>query len=274
MTFGSTFGRVLSPTFQPKSQAAVAGGITSLTDITGCKLWLDFSDIDTLFTDAGTTKVSSDDDKIYQVNDKSGNAYHHVQTTEGNRPLYKTNIKNSRSVARFDGDDTLGCGTNAIFKNAGSGFYLAVFTATASTKVDYRGICVVGTSAGNTLATLLVGHIEAGKAAVGGRRLSTDTGAFINGGSITNGTYYALGGKYDWANSNLYSYLNGNTTATKTDFQTDGNTVNTNNLFSRLGSNVVYFAGDICEVAAYSPCPSDDDIAKIFNYINNKWDLY
>ena len=28
MTFGSTFGRVFSPTFQPKSQAAAAGDIT------------------------------------------------------------------------------------------------------------------------------------------------------------------------------------------------------------------------------------------------------
>ena len=75
------------------------------TDIAGIKLWIDFSDADTLFTDAGSTKVSSDGDAIYRANDKSGNDYHYSQTTSGNRPLYKTAIQNSLSIGRFDGAD-------------------------------------------------------------------------------------------------------------------------------------------------------------------------
>lgn len=33
--------------------------------------WWDFTDTDTMFTDAGTTKVSSNDDKIYRINNKA-----------------------------------------------------------------------------------------------------------------------------------------------------------------------------------------------------------
>lgn len=105
MTFGSTFGRTFSPTFQPKSQAAASAAAWSPTDISGCVIWLDFGDADYLFTDAGTTKVSSDGNAIYQVNDKSGNNNHAVQSSATLRPLYKTNIQNSKSAALFDGSN-------------------------------------------------------------------------------------------------------------------------------------------------------------------------
>ena len=95
------FGRILRPPFGPR--LAVAGDITDPTDIAGIKLWIDFSDVATLFTDAGSTPVANDDDKIYQANDKSGNAHHFTQTIEADRPLYKTGIQNTLSASRFDG---------------------------------------------------------------------------------------------------------------------------------------------------------------------------
>lgn len=76
----------------------------SPTDITGLKLWIDFSDADTLFTDAGSTPVSSDGDAIYQANDKSGNGFHAVMATEADRPAYKTNVQNGKSVSRYNQD--------------------------------------------------------------------------------------------------------------------------------------------------------------------------
>lgn len=67
--------------------------------------WWDFSDASTLFTDAGVTNVVSDGDTIYQVNDKSGNAHHLVQTNASYRPPYKVGVQNGLSVARPDGVD-------------------------------------------------------------------------------------------------------------------------------------------------------------------------
>lgn len=69
--------------------------------------WYDFSDASLLFTDAGTTNVSSDGDAIFQANDKSVNGNNLVQSTLAKRPLYKLNIKNNLSAGVFDGVDDL-----------------------------------------------------------------------------------------------------------------------------------------------------------------------
>lgn len=87
--------RQISATFSP-------------ADIGDCLLWYDFSDASTLFTDAGTTPVSSDGDLIYQANDKSGNGYNLAQITKANRPEYKINIQNGLSVVMSDGSANTG----------------------------------------------------------------------------------------------------------------------------------------------------------------------
>lgn len=72
------------------------------TDIAGMKLWLDFSDLTTLYqTNDTSTPVTADGQKIGYVADKSGNGTNVTQATDGNRPTYKASILNSLSVARF-----------------------------------------------------------------------------------------------------------------------------------------------------------------------------
>jgi hypothetical protein len=69
-------------------------------------LWLDLSDLTTLYqTNDTSTPVTADGQTVGYVADKSGNARHATQATAGSRPLYKTNIQNGKSVARFDGTD-------------------------------------------------------------------------------------------------------------------------------------------------------------------------
>ena len=93
-----TSGSVSSLPFSPEQISTLVG-------------WWDFTDTDTMFTDAGTTKVSSNDDKIYRINNK---AYSLIgtptnalgiflqQTAEANRPLYKTA---GTGGALFDGSN-------------------------------------------------------------------------------------------------------------------------------------------------------------------------
>lgn len=71
-------------------------------------LWWDCSDATQMFTDAGTTPVSSDGQGIYRLGDKSGNSRYVEQETEANRPLYKVNIQNELSAA-------LGVRASALF---------------------------------------------------------------------------------------------------------------------------------------------------------------
>ena len=73
--------RILTPVLGRSWQRAAAGGFVP-TDIAGCKLWIDFSDATTLFTDAGSTPVANDGDLMHdipldemiRINDPSGNA--------------------------------------------------------------------------------------------------------------------------------------------------------------------------------------------------------
>lgn len=72
------------------------------TSISGLAHWLDFSDADTLFTDAGSTKVSADGNAIYQANDKSGNNSHSTQTTS-DWNLYAGRVKSGDSAQSVNG---------------------------------------------------------------------------------------------------------------------------------------------------------------------------
>ena len=63
----------------------------------------DFTDATRLYTDSGTTLVSSNADVVGQINDKSGNGYHLRQTDGTAKGTYRTNQLNGYPVVRFDG---------------------------------------------------------------------------------------------------------------------------------------------------------------------------
>lgn len=77
-----------------------AGGAWSPLDLASLTLWLDASDVTTLFTDAGSTQVSSDGDRVYQWNDKSTSGFDVSQATEADRPTYQAAELNGLSVLR------------------------------------------------------------------------------------------------------------------------------------------------------------------------------
>jgi hypothetical protein len=102
------------------TRVAAAGPSWTPDELADLERWWDFSDAATLFTDAGTTPVSSDGALIYQANDQSGNGDHAVQATAGNRPEYKTAIQNGRAAALFTASDPNWLGISLIFAGAGT----------------------------------------------------------------------------------------------------------------------------------------------------------
>lgn len=78
------------------------------SDVAGKVLHLDFSDVTTLFQDATMlVAITTDGQEILGVNDLSSSNYDLTGLATAG-PLYKTNIQNGKSVARFDGsNDTL-----------------------------------------------------------------------------------------------------------------------------------------------------------------------
>ena len=70
--------------------------------IVGLEIWLKGNT--SVFSDAGTT-LAVNSDPAYQWNDQSENGNHLVQSTLGNRPIFKTSILNGKPVIRFDATD-------------------------------------------------------------------------------------------------------------------------------------------------------------------------
>jgi|MDSZ01.1.fsa_nt_gb hypothetical protein len=86
-----------------------------INDTTGhtCLAWYDFTDATTMYTDAGSTNVSSDDDAIHRITNKSsasgGDRYTtYLQQPNGSayKPKYKVGGQGGKSYANFDGNYT------------------------------------------------------------------------------------------------------------------------------------------------------------------------
>lgn len=80
--------------------------LNSPLEIPGCQIWLDASDVTTLFQlSGGTVAVTASGDPVGYWGDKSGNNRHFTNNGGNNtsRPLFKTNSLNGKSTITFDG---------------------------------------------------------------------------------------------------------------------------------------------------------------------------
>ena len=246
LTIGNPGLRVISP----RGGAVPAW---SPTDITGLKLWIDFSDATTLFTDAGTTPVSADGNAIYQANDKSGNGYHATQTNATYKPTYKTNIKNGLSVARSDGNDMLSL---SPVSTSGSYTFFFVYTVPDNGTDDW----LFDTQSGRLVLAHDYGDGVAWNATVWRKIAALQTGwqiltfSFVSGG---NGTIYRDGASLGSAG---YSAKN------------IGGSSRLFGAYDSLGSNGII--GDFAEVIIYESALTETDRGTVHTYLNNKWDIY
>ena len=267
MTFGSVFGRTFSPTFQPSSQAA-SGAAPAWTpnSISGCVLWYDFSDADTMFTDAGTTKVSSDGDAIYQINDKSTSGINATQATANNRPAYKTGAQNSLSAGyaaiknKYYMDHPYPLGTATDF---------TVFLHAELTELfNYTGILGWRFAAGYTMNTTANGALQVG----------TDVANRINvaAGLSANTNYLFVLKKSGSSSGNFSAKVNNGTPYVNTGKTATSPNSGTMQLFATgHGSTPVdVMAGYIYEYIVYNSALSDTDRGTVETYLNNKWAIY
>jgi hypothetical protein len=245
-------------------KAVSVATITDPTDIAGCKLWLDFSDATTLFTDAGSTQVSSDDDLIYQANDKSGEGHNAVQATEADRPVYKTGIQNSQSIARFDGYTIMGVPAfgESITK-------LTIFAVIKELRANVFVYCF--RSASNPICTLEITadhYIQART-----RDTSSNSVTAVGSASVYN-AFHVLSGVYNGtANS---AYVDGSLADSDTNASYD-----TNSDYNRTSYIGHYqytggptFEGDMAEIVIYNSPLTDTDRQSVESYLNNKWSIY
>lgn len=193
--------------------SAPAGAIdpTSL----GLHLWLDVSDITTLYKDvAGTSPVTADGDLVARINNKGSAGGNFMQATSGARPVYKAGA--GKPYLQFDGVDDVLEGTmvwSAVYGSTAFEAVLAAYhtaiTSDAATTVPYSNQSIIGDASGYN--SLGLGKSSAG-VGLGGR----DGGAGFPYVSLfsayTAGTPYVHAGRLDAGT--LYSRLNSGTDQT------------------------------------------------------------
>jgi hypothetical protein len=97
------------------------GGSFSVLDVPGLIGWWDASD---------AASITSSGGAVSQWNDKSGNGFHVVQATAGNKPTTGTRTINSLNVLDFDGGDVLA--KSSSFYGSANGIYVVLEPDTVS----------------------------------------------------------------------------------------------------------------------------------------------
>jgi hypothetical protein len=227
----------------------VAAGGFDPTQIAGLRLWLDFSDIATLFQDAArTVPVAADGDVIGGVTDKSGQARHAVQSNGGLVPTYATS-NFSAGAARNVGGKFLVHPTFSL-----SSFTLFFVMKFAALSNYSRWINSSGNS--DYIRHGIAGSVEIQTGLAGAQEIPK---------AISSNSSYIMSVAY---NFNLYLYLNsGNNLAGAA---TETGDMTFLNFFGDFQNQPL----DIAEYLVYSDLLSDENRVLVRDYLNAKWAIY
>lgn len=214
------------------------------TDISDLRLWLDANDISTITKDGS--------DNVSQWNDKSGNAYHLIQSTASQQPNYTTGVVNGKPTIRFTAStsDTMTEATN--FGTACTVIYVSKQTGGSNLRM------LAGLS-----NNWLLGYW-------GGNKRSAYFEGWVYNSTVPSDTNWhifstTIGGA--GINSNVYengSLFVGNTTGV--------DCPNGLSLNGYLGTSE-FSDADIAEVIAYDRMLSRDELWKVESYLANKYAL-
>ena len=240
-------------------RTAISPVAAAALPVSGAALWLDGADSSTLFTDAGTTVVTSNGQLVYQWNDKSGNSRHATQATSGNRPtwLSPANGQNGLGAIRF----------SALYHNLINSTLpisqpFTVFCRVRNNSTNsYPAIFDASSSGSGNRAVLFARRIDATN------KPSAYAGTVVGFGSAMSVSYtnYNLGTVFNGSNS--VASFNG--TETTINPGTFGGT--TGYMLSNSADSNVVFYGDICELIVYPSALSSSDRSAIVSYLNQKW---
>lgn len=232
------------------------------TDIAGLQLWLDFSDISTLFIDsAKTTSVTSDGDVIGAAEDKSGNGNDILQATTANKPLYKTTIQNGLSIGRFDGVNdfvaTIAFGSTLTQPNT------IIHVGNKKNAQGDNAYFYDGIDGANRNASLTnVGRTPDGLRIFAGASFLPDTTHPLNVMILQTALFSGLTSEI-WLNGVTQGVGNASIQGI------NGLTVGAVN-----GGGGSHLDGDMAEILVYNANLSSADRQAVEIYLNNKWAIY
>jgi hypothetical protein len=249
-------------------------GEWSPIDLLSLVSWYDASDPATLFTDAGTTQVSSDGDAVYRWNDKRGNGQYHQQTTLGNRPDYKTNIQNGLSTVEFiqtNSDYLVGDGTlGAAF--SGEDKPISIVTVVSADNINrFTDLINIGNSGSATQIMEFAIDSRSGQQKVYfQKRDDSSTLVAASSADTIDGSFaiYAV----IHSGTSVSIYKNGGAPLVNAAAVNNG-TITTNTSWIGSRSTAEYYDGDIGEIVICNSALSTSDTNTLCSFLADKWDL-
>lgn len=258
--------------------------LSSPSAVEGNVLWLDGSDPDGDFITGGT--FMNDDTWVDKSSQKNASA---IQANTGIRPTLLTNAYHGLSLVHFDGNDYMDVASTAfgMLKNTTGATVFAVARPTGIPSMGGHRVFMastgtnsastrVGFSFYDTFGTSLSGTGDAG---LNGRRLDIDEYQRINGGEASFNTLTQWTGTFNYSNSSLHLYADGELLSSASNFQTDGNTENTDSLNIRLGADASlsrlrgFFTGDLAELIIYDRVLTATERKRIERWLDAKWSV-
>lgn len=236
--------------------------------IANLALWVDADDASTITDASGYAS---------QVMDKGPTGYAFT-AIDGERPAIVSGAHNGRQTLRFDGsNDTLVIGTNNLCRFvAGATLFMVLKYDPVPGSESAQTPFFIATNSG-TARLSTSGAISGTKWNVGGRRADTNSFKSLNSTAGITTDLAIHGGVWDYANSDLYQYLNGSQDGFLGAFQTIGSTSNTASTGCGIGGPPAdvgqKFQGDICEVILYHRSLSAVERLRIEMYLRTKWGI-
>ena len=154
--------------------------------------------IETMFTDAGVTRVTADNDAVWQINDLSGNNYTGLQAAAGDRLLYNTTTHAAGCIQTVSSDKLDVTSTAAgVMRNKSYGTIIA-FCNIANPATNGYIVCFSSNATAGT-SRLVLATTSTGKASLISRRADADTFQQLNSTASVNGADHILIAECDWA---------------------------------------------------------------------------
>ena len=245
------------------------GGAFSPDDLANLTAWYDADDISTLWTtSARSTQVASLNDPVGAWDDKSGNAYHLLQTSAGARPTYKTTAgiyfdgASTQYVFDSTARDSVNLDGSYFFVyNHASGTSGSGFTNSSNANAIYYGGVdgrhpTVGVYAYMRTRTSGLGYVE-------------DIQTFAD---FDDGANHVASFQLDTTDAEVWN--DGSTQGTDTDWIGDVRNLNRICIGALIRSTISgYITAHVMEAIYYDVVLSDTDRQSVESYLTTKWSI-
>jgi hypothetical protein len=233
--------------------------------IPNMRLWLDATRIN----QANNTSVAT-------WSDQSGNGYDATQGGSAARPTFIASGLNGLPVVRFDGTDdtlTLSASSLGMLRNVAGATIFSVIRY--STNATTEGLIFIANNTTSNFRVMMRKN-STSRFETYGRRLDSDTFQNVISSSINNSNFRIHSALFNFQNTLLQQFINGALDGQKTDFQTSGNTSDTDSNNIRIGNAVTVSSilnGDIAEIIVYNRALNTSELAQVHRYLSRKWGI-